>query len=365
MRAADDAGGGDAGGGVAHGGDAHGGRHGLRMTIPRTVLVTGGAGYIGSHAVLAFLEAGYRVVVLDNLSTGTRCAVPPGVAFVRGNAGDEAVTGALIAEHGVAAVVHFAGSVVVSESVRHPIEYYRNNTVAGAALIRACVAGGVRRFVFASTAAVYGAAGRNPISEDAPAAPAHPYGTSKLMTERMLRDAAAAHDFRYAALRCFNVAGADPRGRSGQRTGNATHLVHVACRAAAGERAGVTVHGTDYDTPDGTGVRDYIHVSDVAAIHVAALRALENGGDSRVLNCGSGRGFSVREVLEAVRVESGARLDIADGPRRPGDPPVVISDSSRLRASLDWTPRHDDLGFIVRTALAWENRRAGPLVAES
>ena len=326
------------------------------MTALQSLLVTGGAGYVGSHAVLAFREAGYRVVVLDNLSTGLRSAVPHDVAFVEGDAGDDETVGALIAEHAVAAVVHCAGSTVVSESVVHPIAYYRNNTVASATLIEACVGNGVKRFVFSSTAAVYGEPAGHPISEDTAPEPTHPYGASKLMVERVLRDAASAHDFSYAVLRFFNVAGADPRGRTGQCTRHATHLIHVACQAATGARDGVTVFGTDYATPDGTCVRDYIHVSDLAAIHVAALRDLERGSGSRVLNCGYGRGFSVREVLDAVRAESGVNFPIADGPRRAGDPPLLISDPSRLRALLAWTPRHDDLGVIVRTALAWERR---------
>ena len=326
------------------------------MTTRQSLLITGGAGYVGSHAVLAFREAGYRVVVLDNLSTGVRSAVPPDVAFVEGNAGDDEVVGALIAEHDVAAVVHCAGSAVVSESVVHPMAFYRNNTAVAAALIDACIGSGVRRFVFSSSAAVYGAPGRHTVAEDTPPAPIHPYGASKLMVEGMLRDAAAAHDFHYTALRFFNVAGADPQGRAGQCTRRATHLVHVACRAAAARRGGVTVFGTDYPTPDGTCVRDYIHVSDLAAIHVAALRDLERGGGSRVLNCGYGRGFSVREVLDVVREESGVSLPAVDGPRRAGDPPALVADPSRLLASLAWTPRHDDLGVIVRTALSWEER---------
>ena len=326
------------------------------MTPNGALLVTGGAGYIGSHAVLAFQEAGWPVVVLDDLSTGRRSAVPSGVAFVEGDAGDAATTGAVIAEHGVGAVVHFAGSVMVPESVADPLKYYRNNSAASASLIRACIAGGVTRFVFSSSAAVYGVPATLPVSEDAPAAPINPYGRSKLVTEWVLRDTAAAHDFRYAALRYFNVAGADPQGRAGQSTPNATHLVKVASEAAVGRRDGVTVFGGDYDTPDGTCVRDYIHVSDLAAAHVAALRDLEAGGESRVLNCGYGHGFSVREVLDTVQAEAGTALEVRRGPRRAGDPPALIADPSRLRAALRWSPRHDDLGFIVRTALAWERR---------
>lgn len=323
------------------------------------LLITGGAGYVGSHAALAFLEAGYRVVVLDNLANGVRSAVPPEATFVEGDAGDSRAVGALLAEHSIAAVVHFAGSVVVPESVVDPLKYYHDNVVASAHLIRACVTGGVRRFVFSSTAAVYGIPAAVPVTEDMPAAPVNPYGRSKLMVERMLRDTAAAHAFRYTALRYFNVAGADPHGRTGQVGRNATHLVKVACQAATGGREGVSVFGTDYDTPDGTCVRDFIHVSDLAAVHVAALRGLGDGGTHGVLNCGYGRGFSVREVLEAVQSEAGVRLDVTDAPRRAGDPPCLVADPARLRAALEWRPRHDDLRFIVRTALAWERRLAG------
>ena len=328
------------------------------MTSVDPLLVTGGAGYVGSHAVLAFREAGYPVVVLDDLSTGLRSAVPEDAAFVEGDAGDPARVGAVIAEYGIGAVAHFAASASVPESVANPLLYYRNNTAAGANLIEACIAGGVKRFVFSSTAAVYGAPAAIPISEDAPTAPVNPYGSSKLAVEWMLRDAAAAHDFRYAALRYFNVAGADPAGRAGQSTRGAAHLVKVASEAAAGARSAVTVFGNDYDTPDGTCIRDYVHVSDLAEAHVAVLHGLENGGGSRVLNCGYGRGFSVREVLEAVREEAGGALAVRHGPRRAGDPPALVSDVSRLRAALGWSPRYDDLRFIVRTALAWEKKLA-------
>ena len=323
------------------------------------LLVTGGAGYIGSHAVLAFREAGYPVVVLDDLSTGRRAAVPGDVPFVEGDAGDAATVSAVIAAHGVAAVVHFAGSVVVPESVADPLTYYRNNSAASATLIRACIDGGVGRFVFSSTAAVYGAPEQVPVNEAAACAPLNPYGRSKLVTEWMLRDAAAAHDFRYLALRYFNVAGADPEGRTGQSTPKATHLIKVAAEATVGLRRRVTVFGADYDTPDGTCVRDYIHVSDLARAHVAALRHLEEGGGNRALNCGYGHGFSVRQVLDAMQAESGIALDVRDGPRRAGDPPTLVADPALLRTTLGWAPRHDDLGFILRTALAWERKRAG------
>lgn len=329
------------------------------MTSAAPLLITGGAGYVGSHAVLAFREAGYPVVVLDDLSTGYRSAVPDGAAFVEGDAGDPARVGAVVAEHGITTVAHFAASASVPESVADPLKYYRNNTAAGANLIQACIAGGVKRFVFSSTAAVYGIPAAVPVSEDAPTAPINPYGSSKLAIEWMLRDAAAAHDFRYAALRYFNVAGADPAGRAGQSTRGAAHLIKVASEAAVGARSGVTVFGNDYGTPDGTCIRDYVHVSDLAEAHVAVLRDLENGGGSRVFNCGYGRGFSVREVLETVREEAGIALDVRHGPRRAGDPPALVSDVSRLRAALGWSPRHDDLRFIVRTALSWEKRLAG------
>ncbi len=322
-----------------------------------SVLVTGGAGYVGSHAVLALREAGYRVVVLDNLSTGRRSAVPHDTAFVAGEAGDIGTVGAVIAGHGVTAAMHLAASIDVFESLAQPLKYHRNNSLASANLIRACIRGGVKRLVFASSASVYGMPDAVPVAEDAPARPIHPYGRSKLMTERLLHELAARHGLRYAALRYFNVAGADAQGRAGQSGPNASHLIKVACEAAAGLRDRVTVFGTDYATPDGTCVRDYIHVSDLAALHVAVLRALDNGAPSRVLNCGSGRGFSVREVLGAVQSQAGVAFDVRDGPRRAGDAPVLICDTARLRAAVQWSPRYDDLGLIVRSALAWERAR--------
>ena len=325
---------------------------------PGAVLVTGGAGYIGSHAVLALREAGYRVVVLDNLSTGSRASVPDDVAFVEGDAGDPETAAAAIAGHGVASVVHLAASIDIAESLADPLKYDRNNRRASASLVRACVAGGVGRFLFASSAAVYGQPGAAPVGEDAPAAPVNPYGRSKLATEGLLRETAARHGMRYAVLRYFNVAGADPLGRAGPSDAD-SHLVRAACRAALGLQDGVTVFGTDYPTPDGTCMRDYIHVSDLAAIHVAALRSLENGAPDRVLNCGSGRGVSVREALAAVRAESGEGFEIRDGPRRAGDPPAVVADAARLRSDLRWSPRHGGFRAIVRSALAWERARAG------
>lgn len=328
------------------------------MNAPEPLLITGGAGYVGSNALLAFREAGYPVVVLDDLSTGLRAAVPDDVALVQGDVGDADLVRRLIAEHGIAAAVHFAASVSVPESVRDPLLYHRNNSVASGSLIDACLAAGVRRFVFSSSAAVYGIPDVIPVPEDAPTAPINPYGNSKLVTEWLLRDVAAAHDFRYVALRYFNVAGADPQGRAGQSNPKAGHLIKMACGAALGLRDGVEVFGTDYDTADGTCVRDYIHVSDLAEAHVAALRALENDGASQALNCGYGHGFSVREVVEMVRSIAGVPFEVREGPRRPGDPPVLVADNARLREALRWSPRGDDLAFIVRTALDWEEQRA-------
>jgi len=268
------------------------------------------------------------------------------------------LVGETIRRHGIGAVVHFAGSVIVPESVADPLKYYRNNSGASRALIQACVEGGVGMFIFSSSAAVYGIPDRVPVAEDAATWPINPYGNSKLITEWTLRDTAAAHDFRYAALRYFNVAGADGQGRAGQSTPNATHLIKVACEAVVGHRPFINVFGEDYDTPDGTCIRDYIHVSDLAAAHVDALRALRGGGESMLLNCGYGRGFSVREVLDAVEREAGVSLDIRSAARRPGDPPALIADATAIRERLGWRPAHDDLGVIVRGALEWERRLA-------
>ncbi|HTO80912.1 MAG TPA: UDP-glucose 4-epimerase GalE [Methylomirabilota bacterium] len=320
------------------------------------VLVTGGAGYIGSHVVLALRDFGHVVVALDDLSAGNRKLVPDDVIFTEGDVDDGDATAALIERHGIEAVMHFAGSIVVPESVRNPLEYYRNNTVASRSLIATCVAKGVRHFVFSSTAAVYGIPAHVPITEDMPTAPINPYGASKLMTEWMLRDTAAAHDLTYVSLRYFNVAGADPKGRAGQSTRSATHLIKIACEAAAGHRDHVQIFGSDYDTPDGTCIRDYIHVTDLADAHLRALDHLATGGDSLVLNCGYGRGRSVLEVLAAVERVAGKRLDVRKGPRRPGDPPALVADPAKLRKTLAWEPRLDDLDVIVRTALDWERR---------
>ena len=326
------------------------------MSRKTSVLVTGGAGYIGSHVVLALREAGYPVVVLDDLSTGYRVEAFADVPFVEGDVGSVDAVGRVIAEHRVGAAIHLAGSISVPESIGDPLLYWRNNAGASANLVSACLARGVRWFVFSSTAAVYGIPRTVPVSEDALTAPISPYGRSKLAVEWMLRDTAAVHDFCYAALRYFNVAGADPDGRTGQRKGS-RHLIKAACEAALGMRDRLVVFGTDYETADGTCVRDYIHVSDLARAHVAALRHLEGGGGSLVLNCGYGREVSVREAVEAVRVASNSPFEVQDRPRRAGDPPVLVADARRIREMLNWTPRHDDLGVIVRTALAWERAR--------
>lgn len=323
------------------------------------VLVTGGAGYIGSHAVLALLDAGWPVVVIDDLSTGFDWAVPEGAAFAKGDIADGALVGRLIEEHRIGAIMHFAGSVIVPESVADPLKYYLNNTVKSRALIESAVAGGVGHFIFSSTAATYGIPDAVPVSEEARTEPINPYGWSKLMTERMLKDAAFAHPINHIALRYFNVAGADPKGRSGQSTKGATHLIKVAVEAATGKRAGVDVYGSDFDTPDGTGVRDYIHVSDLAAAHVRALeRLIAEPGTSMTLNCGYGRGFSVLEVLDSVDRVTNMAIERRMAPRRAGDPPALIADNRRILDALGWSPARDDLDTIVADALAWERRLA-------
>nr|WP_277614339.1 UDP-glucose 4-epimerase GalE [Kaistia nematophila] len=317
-------------------------------------MVTGGAGYIGSHMVWRLVDAGEAVVVLDRLSTGFQWAVAPEAVFVEGDIADEALVGRLVAQHSIDAVIHFAGSIVVPDSVADPLGYYLNNTVKSRALMAAVIGAGVRHFIFSSTAAVYGDTGTEPVIETAPTVPQSPYGRSKLMTEMMLEDAARAHDFRYVALRYFNVAGADPRGRTGQSTRGATHLIKVACETALGKRDGIDLYGTDYDTPDGTCVRDYIHVADLASAHADALAYLRAGGDSLVANCGYGHGYSVREVLASVRRVSGRDFSVIERGRRAGDVPAVVANSTRARITLGWTPMHDDLDQCVATALAWE-----------
>jgi UDP-glucose 4-epimerase len=319
-----------------------------------SILVTGGAGYIGSHMVVELIDAGEEVIVLDTLTTGFRANVPAAARLVVGDIGDQELVRTLIRKHKVESIIHFAGSVVVPESVADPLFYYNNNTVKSRALIETAVATGVKSFIFSSTAAVYGMTQEMPVTETTPVAPMSPYGTSKLMTEWMLRDVAAAHDFRYVALRYFNVAGADPKGRTGQSTPRATHLLKVACEAALGTRAGMEVYGTDYPTKDGTCVRDYIHVTDLARAHSAALKHLRKGGKSDVFNCGYGRGTSVLELIDAVKRNSGKQLNVKLSPRRAGDPPQIVAASDKIRAALGWTPAYDDLDTIVKHALAWE-----------
>ena len=322
-----------------------------------TILVTGGAGYIGSHAVLALADAGWPVVVVDNLVTGFDWAVDPRAKLVRGDIGDETLMASVIAAHDIGAILHFAGSVVVPESVENPLKYYRNNTANSRSLIESAVKGGVKHFIFSSTAATYGIPEVIPVAEDMPTRPINPYGMSKLMTEAMLADVAAAHPINYCALRYFNVAGADPAGRSGQSTAGATHLIKVAVEAALGKRAGIEIFGTDFDTPDGTGVRDYIHVSDLAEAHVLALEALiAEPARSLTMNCGYGRGFSVLEVLDAVDRVTNLVIDRRIEGRRAGDPDSLISDNSRIKATLPWVPKYADLETIVAHALAWERK---------
>lgn len=319
-----------------------------------SVLVTGGGGYIGSHMVWHLVDAGEEVVVLDDFSTGFEWAVAPEATIVSGDCGDPALVAALIGDFGIDAVIHFAGSLLVGESVAKPLDYYLNNTVKSRALIEAAIAGGVPNFVFSSSAAVYGTPDSFPVSEDAPLRPESPYGRSKLMTEMMLADASAAHGLRYAALRYFNVAGADPRGRTGESTRNSTHLVKIACETALAKRPGMTVFGDDYPTPDGTCIRDYIHVTDLAAAHGDALRHLRAGGGDIVANCGYGRGFSVLEVIDTVKRVSGRDFPVGVGPRRPGDPSAIVASPALIMDRLGWRPKYDDLEGIVRSALGWE-----------
>ena len=322
------------------------------------VLVTGGAGYIGSHMVHALVDAGEPVVVLDDLSSGHARALPRPATFVAGDVADERLVRRLLATHRIDAVAHFAARIVVPESLADPLGYYLANTVKTRALVAAAIAAGVRNVIFSSTAAIYGEPAVSLVSEEHPPAPINPYGRSKLMSEWMLADAARAHDLRFVALRYFNVAGADPQGRTGQSTPNATHLIKVACQAALGLRPQLTVFGTDYPTPDGSCVRDYVQVSDLAAAHVAALAHLRAGGDSLTLNCGYGQGHSVLDVVEAVRRVAGVDFPVVRTARRPGDPAALVAKADRIRAQLDWMPRYDDLETIVAQALAWERRAA-------
>ncbi len=320
-----------------------------------TVLVTGGAGYIGSNAVLALRDAGRSVAVIDTLATGFRWAVPDDVPFYHGDVADGALIDRIAAEQGITAILHFAGSLLVPESVTKPLDYYRNNVVASRSLIESAVRNGIPRFVFSSTAAVYGTPEIVPVPEDARKSPINPYGNSKLMTEIMLADVAHAYPLSFGILRYFNVAGADPQARSGQSTKGATHLIHVAAEAARGLRSEVMVYGTDYDTPDGTGVRDYIHVTDLAEAHVAALDWLEaHPGESFTANCGYSRGFSVMEVLDAVDRVTNTKLKRTIAPRRAGDPATLVAATDRIRGLLDWTPKYDTLETIVGHALEWE-----------
>ena len=322
-----------------------------------TVLVTGGAGYIGSHAAMAFCEAGYRVVALDNLSNARHRSVLGDVSLVVGDAGDGALVGSLIRERDIAAVAHFAGSAVVPESVKDPLKYYQNNTSVSRNLIQACIENGVRHFVFSSTCAIYGIPQTVPISEEAPTSPINPYGASKLAIEWILRDTVAAHDFDYVALRYFNVTGADPWGRSGQSTPNATQLIEIACQVALGLRDHLEIFGEDYDTPDGTCIRDYIHVSDLVEAHVLALRHLLGGGSTAVLNLGNERGFSVREVVEAVRRVAGWEFPVCSGPRRPGDPARLVADASAAQRLLGWRPERAALETQVADAWRWHQKQ--------
>ncbi len=319
-----------------------------------TVLITGGAGYIGAHMALYLADAGEPVVVVDDLSHGFSRAVPEAATLIVGDAGDTALIAQIIDEHEIDAILHFAGSIVVPESIAHPLKYYANNTCKAHNLIATAVKAGIKHFVFSSTAAVYGDSTASPLSETAPLSPVSPYGTSKMMVEMMLHDIASAHDLRFAILRYFNVAGADPHGRAGQSSRAATHLIKIACQAACGRRARVDVYGTDYPTRDGTGIRDYIHVCDLVDAHGLALAHLRQGGDNLVLNCGYGRGASVLEVIETVKRIGQCDFPVRHAARRPGDASELIAAVDRIRATLSWQPRYDSLDTIVAHALDWE-----------
>ncbi len=319
----------------------------------KTILLTGGAGYIGSHVALDLLQEGYEVIVLDDLSKGFAAAVT-GCELVQGDTGNKHLLRLLLGKRQVVAVMHFAGSTIVPASVEKPLKYYENNTVKSRNLIESCVEAGVRHFVFSSTAAVYGIPQAGQATLQTPAEPVNPYGMSKLMTEVMLRDVSRVTPLSHAALRYFNVAGADPQGRIGQSTPDCTLLIKVACEAALGKRKELHIYGTDYPTPDGTGVRDYIHVNDLSAAHILALQHLEAGGASTTLNCGYGHGYSVREVVRAVEQVHGSPINVVESDRRPGDPPSLVADGNSAKELLGWQPRYDDLEFIVRTAYNWE-----------
>jgi UDP-glucose 4-epimerase len=322
-----------------------------------TILVTGAAGFIGSHAILTLLEAGYTVIAIDNLSTGRRWAVPPEITFIEGDVGDAARMRNVFAKYPIDAVMHFAGSIEVGESVTHPLDYYRNNTGGSLTLIEAVVAAGIKRVVFSSTAAVYGEPESQPIFEEAPTRPINPYGWTKLMTEQMLRDTAAATGLSFAILRYFNVSGADPKGRAGESIQKPSHLIKRAVQVAVGVLPELGIFGEDYPTPDGTCVRDYIHVSDLVDAHLLALRHLEDGGENLTLNCGHGKGVSIREVVQAVERAIDGPLKVRSAPRRPGDPPALIAAADKIKAKLGWQPRYD-LDAMVVSALKWERQLA-------
>jgi UDP-glucose 4-epimerase len=321
-----------------------------------SVLVTGGAGYIGSHMTYALVDRGEKAVVLDNLSTGNRSLVSERAVLVEGEVANQPLVGRLIRDHAVDAVIHFAGSIVVPDSVEQPLAYYANNTVASRALIEACIDAGVKAFIFSSTATVYAVDAKQPLAETEPTMPISPYARSKLMTEWMLEDASRAHQFHHMVLRYFNVAGADPNGRTGQSSPRATHLIKRAAQVVLGRVPHLDIFGTDYPTRDGTGVRDYIHVADLVDAHLLALNALRDGAPSSTYNCGYGRGASVREVIATVEQVIGRKLPVRESPRRTGDPPTLIADPARITSALKWQPRHDDLAGIVRSALEWERR---------
>ena len=325
------------------------------MSNKKAILVTGGAGYIGSHVVRQLGEAGETIVVLDNLSTGFKESVLYGELII-GDTGDSELVSQILREHNIGSVMHFAAHTIVPESVSNPLKYYGNNTCNSRTLLECCSAAGVEHFIFSSTAAVYGIPEVEQVTEDTPTSPINAYGGSKLMTEQMLKDLSFATDLRHVALRYFNVAGSDPEGRIGQSTVGATLLIKVACEAAIGKRDKISIFGTDYPTPDGTGIRDYIHVEDLASAHLAALDYLRKGGDSTTLNCGYGHGYSVREVLDSVQRVHGAPLKIVEEPRRAGDPPQLIAKVDRIHKTFDWDVKYDDLDFIVKTSLDWEQK---------